>query len=241
MSENILDLDIGNSRIKWRLSAGRYGVNETNVLEDFFAIDFGVLDRVRISCVSNKNTQGRVVDFFSQKCLHDPEVAVSQSYCAGLKNNYKYSESLGVDRWLASLAAWKKTEKNAILVIDAGSALTIDTVSDKAEFLGGYIIPGLEMMQKALVGNTGKIACTIDARFYNDDRLPADTQEAVQGGACFATLAAVERAVRLFLQRWPNGKICFTGGSGGALALSLAMPEVYHPDLVLDGLAIALP
>ena len=241
MPNKILDLDMGNSRIKWRLSTGQSGVSRNDALGKFFENDFGVLDRIRVSCVSNEKIQKQVVSFLAEKYLCKPEIAISKSFCSGLRNNYENPKFLGVDRWLACLSAWNVSNRKAVLIIDAGSALTIDTMNDQSECLGGFISPGLEMMQKALVGNTGKIDCDIDARFYAGDRLPTNTQEAVQGGACLAVLAVVERAVRIFLQQWPAGHICFTGGTGMALAQAIGMTEAYYPELVLDGLAIALP
>lgn len=242
MLDNVLELDIGNSRIKWRTLAGVCGVVPHNELAVFFEKDFGALSRIKIASVASNDIKSQVSRALEKKYQIRSEFAISQLNCAGLVNKYENPNSLGVDRWLACLAAWMESDKKAVLVVDAGSAITIDTVNEQSEFVGGYIIPGLEMMQAALVGDTGQIVCDIAARFRRDcDLLPLSTREAVQRGACFAALAAVERAVRLFLQRRPNGRVFFTGGAGLELARAVAMEETYRPDLVLDGLAIALP
>jgi type III pantothenate kinase len=240
--DNTLELDIGNSRVKWRTLSGECGITQNNELSIFCEKDFGALKRIKIASVANDKIKLQISSALEKKYQIKPELAVSQLGCAGFVNKYENPNSLGVDRWLACLAAWMESGKKAVLVVDAGSAITIDTVNERSEFVGGYIIPGLEMMQAALVGDTGQIVCDIATRFRSDcDLLPLSTQEAVQRGACFAALAAVERAVRLFLQQWPSGRVFFTGGAGLELARAVAMEETYRPDLVLDGLAIALP
>lgn len=240
--EKILDVDMGNSRVKWRHTSGQSGVIRNEEFATFCGVELGSLDRIRVACVAEDEFKKRVLNFLEEKYLCKPEIALSESGCAGLVNKYKNPRALGVDRWLACLAAWRESEKNAVLIVDAGSAITIDTVNDKSEFVGGYIIPGLEMMQKALVGNTGQIACGISAQFCdNYNRLPTSTNEAVQRGSCFAVLASVERAVRQFLQQWPDGRVYFTGGYGAEIAQAVEMAECYRQDLVLEGLAMALP
>lgn len=242
MPEKILDVDMGNSRIKWRHPSGWCGVIKNEEFVAFCETEFGSLDRIRVACVAEDKFKVRVLRFLEEKYLCKPELALSESGCAGLVNKYKNPSVLGVDRWLACLAAWRESEKKAVLIIDAGSAITIDTVNDQSEFIGGYIIPGLEMMQKVLMGNTGQIACGISTQFCdNYDRLPTSTNEAVQQGACLAVLAAVEHAIKQFLQQWPDGRVYFSGGNGAEIAQAAGITDCYRQNLVLDGLAMALP
>lgn len=242
MPKRILDVDMGNSRIKWRLANERCGVIKNQDFSQFDELELGGLDRIRVSCVAEDTLKEKILRFLEKKYLCQPELALSEYSCAGLINKYENPCALGVDRWLACLAAWRESEEKASLIVDAGSAVTIDTVNDKSEFIGGYIVPGLEMMQKALIGNTGQIACGVSMQFCGDyDRPPTSTNDAVQRGSCLAVLATVEHAVRQFLRQWPGGCVYFTGGGGAEIARIIGMTECYRQDLVLDGLAMALP
>jgi len=197
---------------------------------------------MRIACVAANACKVELIDILRLKFNCEPEFARPTIVCAGMRNGYKHPEMLGVDRWLAGLAAWAQSNGNPCLVIDAGSALTIDTINEQGVFLGGYIIPGLVMMQQSLINNAAEIICDIEYSIPEEFLgIPADTAEAVQWGASFAVSAIAEKAVEVFLQRWPHGTVQITGGNGADIAEKLNMIDKYKPDLVLDGLALALP
>ena len=74
---------------------------------------------------------------------------------AGVVNSYVRPERLGVDRWLAIVEAWHS--RGAAIVIDCGSAITLDAVSSAGRHQGGYIVPGLRMLERSLTGGTGAV------------------------------------------------------------------------------------
>ena len=245
MNDLILNVDMGNSRTKWNLSGceGLHGgvVSNENLNAIFKLLGDKKIIRVRACCVSGTELQ----ENFSKLCLLSwgvaPEYACSLESCSGLKNGYQPPESLGVDRWLSAVGAWCISPGEACLIIDVGSALTIDTVSDDGYFLGGYIIPGLYLMQKSLVGGASRINCPLEYVIKNDCAdIPSTTKDAVQQGAAFALKAAIKMAIDDFKARWPHGSVRVTGGSGFDLCMELGMKGFYHPDLVLVGLASAL-
>lgn len=245
MNNLILDVDIGNSRTKWNLrgdnSLDTGVVLNANLDAVFELMANEKIIRVRACCVSSEELQEK----FSRLCWSSwglvPEYACSSESYSGLKNGYKPPESLGVDRWLSAVGAWGISPGVACLIIDAGSALTIDTVSDEGVFLGGYIIPGLYLMQKSLVGGADRINCSLEWMVKDDCAdIPSTTKDAVQRGAAFALKATAKMAIDDFKARWPHGKVRITGGSGFDLSVELGMDDFYHPDLVLVGLASAL-
>lgn len=242
MHRKILELDIGNSRTKWRIHGERtQSVKNTEFSACLFS-DVDDIQRVRVSCVASSNFRAKVLQCVEERFGCEVEFAVSTESCAGLINGYAVSSALGVDRWLACLAAWKLCDHFPVLVIDAGSAMTIDVVDEHSVYLGGYIFPGLDIMQKSLVSGTGNIKCDVDASFCIDfQQIPRTTIDAVRRGASFAAVATVEKSVAIFLQRWPEGVVYFTGGDGEGVAREVGMQERYYPDLVLDGLALVLP
>lgn len=248
MAEQILDLDMGNSRSKWILRDISSGVMKRGVCKN--ADLHGELQilkqinitRVRVACVAGDNERKKLRELCKSLWDVQAEFAVSAISCAGLGNAYDNPEQLGVDRWLAALAAWKCANGAPCLIIDAGSALTIDTIDGNGMFLGGYIIPGLVMMQQSLVSNTGKIASDIESRIHkNFVKFPTNTGQAIHWGACFAVSAAVEKSVTDFLLLWPHGRVFVTGGGGVDIAETVGLQDTYQPDLVLYGLAWVLP
>src|SRR4051794_2109068 len=78
------------------------------------------------------------------------------AYQCGVRNYYEEASQLGSDRWAALIAAWQQ-QRQGCLVVDAGTATTIDALSDTGEFLGGIITPGVDLMQKALMENAGSL------------------------------------------------------------------------------------
>ena len=241
MSEYILDLDIGNSYTKWRVSteSGRLKNRDIGQLKNIISPN---PERVRVACVAANAYKAELVEISRLKFNCEPEFATTTIACAGMRNGYKYPEMLGVDRWLAGLAVWAQSSGNSCLVIDAGSALTIDTIDDKGVFQGGYIIPGLVMMQQGLINNAAEIICDIERAIPEDFLgIPNETAKAVQWGAGFAVTASAEKAIEVFLRRWPHGTVRITGGNGADIAERLDMIKKYSPNLVLDGLAFALP
>lgn len=242
MSKTVLDLDVGNSYTKWRLSgtgSARIENHDIQLLENLITTK---LHRIRVSCVAEDLYRSKLTGILRQSFGCQPEFAAPAQLCAGVYNEYEYPEKLGIDRWLAGLAMWNLVGGQPCLIIDAGSALTIDTIGENGVFKGGYIIPGLVMMQRSLISNTGKIICDIGSGIQDGfGCIPRNTEQAVKRGASFAVISIVERSIEIFLQRYPHGKVAITGGDGAEIAVILNRMKDYQSDLVLDGLALALP
>ena len=113
------------------------------------------ISRVRVACVANQTITRRIDDWVAQQWQLVPEYAHTQAYYQGLTVAYQDERRLGVDRWLAMLAARQAAAGQGVCVVDCGSALTLDVVDHEGRHLGGYIVPGLAMMESALLNNTG--------------------------------------------------------------------------------------
>jgi type III pantothenate kinase len=153
----------------------------------------------------------------------------------GLRNGYRDPETLGVDRWLGMLAAWHM-RRAACCVADCGSAVTIDAMDEGGQHLGGLIIPGSRLMEKAL-----RLGTSIP-RFQPAAAGPVfgrDTAEAIASGGLQAIGGAIERAVAAASAavRRPVPLIV-TGGDGPAVADVLGLACERRPALVLEGLAL---
>ena len=162
-----------------------------------------------------------------------PWFARSEAAACGVVNSYAAPERMGVDRCLAMIAAWQQY-RAALCVVDAGSALTIDFLDDRGTHRGGYILPGADMMERALLEGTDRVRFGAGER----DRLEPgnSTETAVLHGLQLAQTGAVELA----LSRFGRGEeLVFSGGHGGTVMRLLERGGSFREDLVLDGLAFA--
>ena len=156
--------------------------------------------------------------------------ADAQAY--GVRSSYQQPQTLGVDRWLAMLGAQLLFPTESVLIIDAGTAVTVDWVDHEGQHGGGWIIPGLKMQQQAVVKNTAKV---FNSEMFNGRLEPGtDTVTGLQNGC----LAAVLGAIRLAWQQSPCSKLLLTGGDAKFLKPHLGdLPLVVEPLLIFYGLA----
>jgi type III pantothenate kinase len=146
-------------------------------------------------------------------------------------------EQVGKDRLANALAyralRWLKTKKPGILV-DAGSALTIDLVDAEGVFRGGAILPGLSMMARALNYYTTRLPL-VDLPANVPTQPGRSTQEAIQLGICSAALGAIHELRRVYGQ---GAHLVLTGGD--AMWVKQACPEAeVWPEMTLEGIRLA--
>jgi type III pantothenate kinase len=158
----------------------------------------------------------------------------------GVRCGYAEPARLGADRWAAMLGA-RALADGPCLVVDAGSALTIDAIDAGGVHLGGWIIPGLSMMVAALEARTGDLGARRRASAASgSDAFPADTGPAMEQGARLAAYGAIQAArTRLEHHGKAPVRVLLTGGDAAALLCALEGAE-HVPDLVLRGLGRAL-
>jgi len=160
----------------------------------------------------------------------------SRAQWLGVRNAYAEPARLGVDRMLAMIAA-RALERGAALVVGAGTALTMDALSEDGTHLGGSIVPGPELMQRAVVARTARIEQRVAGRVA---AFGSSTEDGLASGAWGAAAGLVERGWRA-LRDHPGGAftVWMTGGDADHLAGMLPFPVRLEPRLVLIGLARA--
>lgn len=238
----ILDVDIGNTRIKWLLRASTgsivdraaAGYRMESAVEAAF-VHVENVARVRLSSVVG-NVTNEFIAMARRRWGVQPEVATVIDGAGDVVCGYDVPEKLGIDRWLAVVAAWNRV-KQPLMVIDAGSALTLDIVDAGGYHRGGYIIPGREMMKKTLGSDTWGVK--VEQVGAWDIAPGTNTDAAVTNGCTLAAVGALERA-------WRDtgiSNIVITGGDGPDLRRSLQTKArvIEVPDLVLEGLSLVLP
>ena len=288
---------MGNSRTKWRTleadGGGVLGRGVAGTLDDLAgqldeALAGQPLGMARGCSVLGKEATAAVAGLLRGRFRRELRLAQVSRCWAGVTNQYADLQSLGVDRWLAMLAAFRQGGGGACVVVDGGSALTVDVVDGAGLHRGGYIVPGQSMMRDSLVSNTrirllppsgpptkstagaGALVSLAPPQGGSDGSanisteggaggLGISTDGAVRGGCLAAALALIERVVLAQLaQQQPSSpqqkkaqsiSLLITGGDGGVLREGLEaggrLPPgcvvSLNPDLVLDGLALALP
>ena len=236
----ILDMDIGNSRLKWRCGELRGALLHEDNWQQITGQLAEVPARVRVANVAGDTLADRV----SQWCLDNwrvkPEFAATGPEAAGVRCGYPDPRQLGVDRWLAILAGYHKygsNVTNGLVVVSAGSAVTVDLLKATGEHLGGYIVPGLEMQRRALF--TGTSAVKVPGQWRTDSLAPGcDTGNAVTRGAVKMVITLVEAARNQLGAAVP---VLVCGGDADYLLPHLHAPALPEPELVLDGLSVLMP
>jgi type III pantothenate kinase len=192
-----------------------------------------MVGQVWVASVAGTEAEAALAGLLSGRWGVQPWFARSTAQCGAVRNSYREPARMGVDRWLAMLAAWQRVQ-GRVWVVDAGSALTVDLLSDGGRHEGGYIIPGPALMERALLQDTGRVRFAEEADY---DLTPGtSTAEAVRHGVALAQAGAL--ALALDRAGVAPGRVLFCGGWGETLMGLLDRGGEYLPDLVFDGLEI---
>lgn len=243
-------LDIGNTSLRWALEAdGRLGPmtavrHGRGVPLDLLAAWEGLERpaRVLVSNVGGPAVALAVTRVVRAYWGRESEFIATCRDCLGLRVAYAEPARLGVDRWLALLATAGSGDAEAgAVILDAGTAATIDVLAPGGQHLGGLILPGLAMMRDSLLAGTHIPA---DASASAAEPWAADTGAAIAGGGLYALAALVERVHQCLRERlaqaaWPPDRapvLVVTGGDGPRIGPLIGRPFELIPDLVLRGL-----
>jgi type III pantothenate kinase len=244
----ILELDCGNSFIKWRLldehlsSVGWGVVDNDEALVEVLEQREVVLRHCRMVSVRNDEETAalvaRIASSFSVEC----RVAAPATELAGVRNGYEHHERLGLDRWVAVVGAYGLSQR-ACLVIDLGTAVTSDFVSAGGEHLGGFICPGVPLMRTQLRTHTRRTRYdALEAAQALKDIAPGrSTAEAVERGCLLMLRGFVAGQVEMAREFWLEDFDVFLTGGDASLVVEAAPGARVVPDLVFLGLAIACP
>jgi len=225
-------IDAGNTRIKWSLVKGNEWLcSGTLPVEGVSELSSHLFDLHDIQQIWVSNVAGEEV------ARHIRNLGVGQIYFivaqksqCGVHNGYLNVEQLGSDRWAALIAAWHFAQVGC-LVVNCGTATTIDTLSMQGEFLGGLILPGVELMQHSIIDATEQVK----AGRGNYAFFPLNTADAMYSGAIQASCGAIERQKALLDK---ESVVVLSGGAAGKLQPYLGMVTRSVDNLVLRGLLL---
>lgn len=233
-NNSTLIVDAGNTRVKWTLFKG-------DKVADKWAQETPSLERIgspkNIVFASVRSAEHDAL-LFSLLCRSYPKATMhsiqSESEACGVINSYAEPQRLGVDRWLAAIAAYR-IYGGPVVVIDAGTAIKADFVNDLGVHLGGYIVPGLELMASSLISQTAKIRYDA-AEVSLEEGVPSSTADAVSAGCLEMALGFIQR----LYGKHGQAKWLATGGGSQALMRHLEIDHVLDEHLVAKGAKFVL-
>ena len=154
----------------------------------------------------------------------------------GVKNAYSEYQYLGIDRWLTLVAIHQELKKPTVIV-DIGTALTFDVLTEDGKHLGGWIAPGYQLMMQSVLENTTKV---FSDREHGDAITFADnTADGLKNGCRAALLGLIQYGLsqaRDKLNCEPEVILC--GGGVRHLPVSWAKQYRHRSELVVEGLAL---
>lgn len=245
---SVLLMDVGNFRVKWGVlddgDIRRTGhISQEKIREEGLTVLTTKLprhvDAVRACNVAGTSFGTRLSGVIGMHCNADVHFARSERRGWGVTNRYRQPRRLGVDRWVAMIGAWAETQCSC-LIVDAGTAVTLDAIDDDGNHLGGQIIPGVETMLHSLSAATSDIPLVKGQPKQSAGDLKMfgrNTASAVREGAQNAIAGAVDRAYRTLQSNGYEPTIILTGGGASRILNALDEASLHRPNLVLHGLA----
>lgn len=206
-----LIIDIGNNSAKFFLFQGEQIILHTRKENSSFdVIDewnrLYDIDKVIVSSVITDSEN--LLDEISR--LQCPVIRFDKSTPLPLEVIYRTPHTLGSDRIAAAVGAWSEAPGRNILVIDAGSAITIDFVSKDGKYNGGNIAPGIKMRLRALHEYTDRLPMV-----EKDGETPTigyDTETAIRSGVINGICHEIEGYINEFKQKYCDVLVFLTGG-----------------------------
>lgn len=244
----ILEIDYGNTRLKWRLldsnSLNRIAAGATTDLANLLLLlkESGCADLkfCRACSVRGSAENTKLTELIEEAYGVSVEYAESKKSLAGIINGYQCASQLGVDRWMAIVGAYTQIQ-DACIIIDCGTAITVDYVSTSGEHLGGCIAPGLKQMALALGQSTSLVVDTNKAEEVEQPMLGDNTQAAINAGIRMMLKGFIKEQLQLAqTELGASYAVLCTGGDSNVVCSELD-GAVIQENLVFIGLAIACP
>ena len=233
----ILAIDAGNTRIKWGLWEDRGFVAQGSILTSRAETLPDALHMLaRPAAAIGSNVAGAAVRTVIEAALSPWRIGVrwiiSAAAQCGVSSCYENPQQLGTDRWAALVGARARCAQ-ACVVANVGTAVTVDAMTAQGEFLGGLILPGLELMARALASGTADLPLQ-PGRY---ETFPANSVNAIRSGATQAIAGAIERMARNMAEAGHGDpQLILSGGAAEVIVPVLGRPCALVPTLVLEGL-----
>ena len=232
-------VDIGNTRLKWAVWNGAdLQCGGAAAHDDFDAVAWSGLASVEsiwIASVGAAVLNDRVAQLALERFGTSARFVRSRALACGVRNAYAQPERLGIDRFLALVAAHARTRSECVIA-SCGTALTLDALAADGTHLGGLIAASPDLALSALRGGTANLGTAPSGHVIE---VAHNTADAMESGTWLAAVALTERFVEHMAKRMGSAPaLLLTGGGAGRLGELLAIPYRIDAELVLRGLAV---
>ena len=233
-----LILDIGNTRTKYATFSNGLleskGYCSDNELDAVIDTHIGLVKNVLVSSVKPLSKEREI----SFKKMSSNVLFLNSKLKTPFTNDYETPKTVGSDRLALAAGALLIYPKKAILIIDIGTCMTFDFVSDKGNYIGGAISPGLQMRFKALHQFTGKLPLVP----VNEpqDLIGRNTIESILSGVVNGMKAEIDGIIDAYKLRYPQVKIILTGGDITFFDKKLKNSIFADADILLKGMHFIL-
>lgn len=228
-----LIIDIGNSAAKVALVEQAKVVEiyrfESNFIENIEVILNPQIASAIISSTRHRDVQ--LIDFIKSRVPHT--VVFSHLTPTPLINRYATIETLGMDRLAAAVGAWSLQPGTDLLIVDFGTAITIDKVTSGGEYFGGNISPGMAMRFAALNHFTDRLPLVVyDECLRGSEKFGTTTTQAIRNGV----ICGIEYEIEGYIKENTQAKIFFTGSDAINFVKSSKSAIFADYELVIKGL-----
>lgn len=244
----ILEVDYGNTRIKWRfLDKNSLQCTVLGSAITLLELSEGLKDArcstmsfVRVCSVRSAHDNAQLTALLEEVYGVAVVYAQSTDKLSGVTNGYIEPAKLGVDRWLAMIAAYSQI-KDACVVIDCGTAITVDYIKADGVHLGGCIAPGVKLMDRMLQCGTHMPVSLEGFTDAEQIHLGRTTQQAIYSGVHAMVIGFIKEKLRIAENELGKNFVIIASGGDSELVSAVAADAVIQKDLVFTGLAIACP
>ncbi|MDX6746420.1 type III pantothenate kinase [Polaribacter sp. PL03] len=230
-----LTIDIGNTRVKSAVFEGdrlvelyvfdkRKIISEIKKIFKKNTISAGIISNVATISEKRMVQLKKIIDF----------QIVSSASKVPFNNLYKTPKTLGVDRIALVAGAVKQFPNKNVLVIDAGTCITFDFVSDKTAYLGGAISPGIKMRYKALNKFTANLPLVETLEL--NDFIGKNTEESIVSGVLNGVVKEINGVIEDYEQEYLDLTVVLTGGDTNFLSKQLKSSIFANQNFLLQGL-----
>lgn len=244
----MIAVDIGNTTIKFGVAEA--GLDNWRLMREWDTAEFDLSALARE--LPDHSCRWRVASVHraAEQNLHQWQQAArpQDDYRAlahrdlPLEVNVKSPEQVGMDRLVAAVAANARRAANRpAIIVDAGTAITVDVVDAQGVFQGGVILPGFRLSARALSDGTDVLP-VVDATFPCDapELIGKSTTEAIRSGLFWGGIGAIRELVaRTTIELQTSPQVFVTGGDAERIANHLALDAEFVSDLVLCGIVLS--
>lgn len=234
-------IDAGNTRVKSAL------LDAAGHLEPLFNVSYTELESVPLlapvsavwlAAVSGGERHQAVTRWLAQYADLAVHQLQAEARAFAVTNAYEQPTHLGVDRWLAMIGAYNEQPK-ATLIIDAGTAITADWIDAQGVHLGGWIAPGVDLMQQAVINRAPRVFSDPNLAWGKANQLGCTTPEGLANGVVNGFIGLIRQAVHVTETEldWFDYRLLFSGGSTPLLPADLKRRGELRTELVLQGLS----